>query len=142
MKQSALQRKTPLKRTPFKSSAKHGAVRATSKPRVKTLRSKQLPVTAEEKALWDRLATEVGCVACMIDGNFNPHVSIHHIDGRTKPGCHKLILPLCGEHHQHRDDDPAGRVGVHPHKARFEKLYGSQLELLALCMTILERNKK
>ena len=133
-----MKRNTEMKRTPFRSKpAVFGAVRATSKPVRKILKSKQRAVTDQEKALWDRLAG-LGCIACIKDGRFNPHVSIHHVDGRTKPDCHKLVLPLCGEHHQHRDDDPLGRVGVHPYKARFEKLYGSQEELMAYYAELLE----
>jgi hypothetical protein len=114
-----------------------GAVRATSKPRQKSLKSKQRAVTPEEKLLWDRMANEIGCVACMKDGNFNKYVSIHHVDGRTKPGCHKLVLPLCAPHHQQDDTDPAGRIAVHPNKARFERMYGTQEELMALCAELL-----
>jgi hypothetical protein len=46
-------------------------------------------------------------------------------------------LPLCGQHHQHDDTDPAGRVGVHPYKARFEAKYGKQADLLTECMALL-----
>lgn len=76
----------------------------------------------------DRIA-RIGCIACLHDGIFTPHVSIHHIDGRTKPGAHRKVLPLCGPHHQ--DQGIAGVVAVHPWKARFEREYGSQYELLA-----------
>jgi hypothetical protein len=87
----------------------------------------------EELALHHSMAG-LGCVACHIDGRVNPWVSIHHIDGRTKPGAHKLVLALCAEHHQHNDLDPLGRIGVHPFKARFEEKYGTQAELLALTL--------
>jgi hypothetical protein len=143
MKRTAMTRKAPMARGTSTLKAKsslHGAVRATGKPRQKAMKSKQRPVTPEEKLMWDRLATEIGCVACMKDGQFNQHVSIHHVDGRTKPGCHKLVLPLCAPHHQQDDTDPAGRVAVHPNKSRFEKLYGTQEELMVLCFAILERN--
>lgn len=73
----------------------------------------------------------LGCVACLKDGRVNPRVSIHHIDGRTKPGAHMKVLGLCAQHHQHDDSDPLGRIGVHPYKARFEAKYGRQEELLA-----------
>lgn len=146
MKRSAIARKVPMARgsSTLKAGApmkQHGAVRATGKPRQKSLKAKQRAVTPDEKATWNRLATEIGCVACMKDGQFNTHVSIHHVDGRTKPGCHKLVLPLCAQHHQQDDADPAHRVAVHPNKARFEKLYGTQEELMALCAAILERKK-
>lgn len=111
--------------------------RKAAPARKSQLKSKQLAVTALERALWDRLAAEVGCVACMKDGRFNDHVSIHHIDGRTKPGCHKLVLPLCAQHHQQDDTDYLERVAVHPNKRMFEKMYGAQLDLLAQCMQIL-----
>ena len=90
-------------------------------------------VTPAEKVLWDRLAA-LGCIACMKEGRYNPHVSIHHVDGRTKPGCHLLVLPLCAPHHQ---DDGSGALAVHPWKARFEKRYGSQLDLVAECMNLI-----
>lgn len=145
MKRSPMTRKAPMARGSSTLKAKaplaHGSVRATGKPRQKSLKTKQRPVTPEEKAMWDRLATEIGCVACMKHGQFNTHVSIHHVDGRTKPGCHQLVLPLCAPHHQQHDADPAHRVAVHPNKARFEKLYGTQEELMALCAELLEKLK-
>jgi hypothetical protein len=73
----------------------------------------------------------LGCIACLKDGRVNLWVSIHHIDGRTKPEAHWKVLPLCAEHHQQDDTDLLKRVAVHPYKARFEQQYGSQLELLA-----------
>lgn len=126
-------RSAQLKRTPFKSKA------ATNKApaRKSAMKSKQRAVTAAEKEYWNRLAG-LGCIACMLDHVHTPEVSIHHVDGRTKPGCHMLVLPLCGPHHQHRDDDPAGRIGVHPYKARFEAKYGTQQELMARCAALLE----
>lgn len=101
----------------------------------KKLKTKQRAVSAVERALWDRLAA-LGCIACMKDGRFNPHVSIHHVDGRTKLSCHLLVLPLCGPHHQ---DDGSGAVAVHPWKARFEQRYGQQLALVDECMKLLEK---
>lgn len=128
-------KRTEMKRTPFVRSTST-TKKAAPAPRAR-LKTKQLAVTAEEKALWDRLATEIGCVACMMDGRRNTHVSIHHVDGRTKPGCHKLVLPLCAQHHQQDDTDPLHRVAVHPNKARFEKLYGTQAQLMENCAYLL-----
>lgn len=102
------------------------------------MKSKQRAVTDSEKIYWDRLANEVGCIACRIDGRLNNHVSIHHVDGRTKHGCHFLVLPLCGPHHQQDDTDPLERVAVHPNKATFELLYGTQKRLMEICDEILE----
>lgn len=135
MKQSRLNR-SPLASAPF--------VRAKAGPltkQVKRLRAKQLAVTSDESARWDRLAKEIGCVACMKDGNFNDYVSIHHVDGRTKPGCHALVLPLCSGHHQAGAGVDKSMLAVHPWKARFEARYGTQEELMSLCAELLGENK-
>lgn len=82
----------------------------------------------KEKELWNAIAG-LGCIACIKDGRFNPYVSIHHCDGRTKPGAHKKVLALCAGHHQ----DGTGAIdliAVHPYKARFEAKYGTQEELM------------
>lgn len=93
--------------------------------------------SAAERRFHDRLAS-LGCIACRIDGNHNPMVSIHHIDGRTKPGAHMRVLPLCAGHHQDGYGIP-GLIAVHPYKRRFEDRYGSQYELLAMCEQLLEQ---
>lgn len=89
--------------------------------------------TKAEKHFHDRIAS-IGCIACLKDGDANPVVSIHHIDGRTKPGAHMKVLPLCGPHHQTGGEwAPA----IHPWKARFEAKYGTQAELLAECINLI-----
>lgn len=84
--------------------------------------------TKADRALWDKLAA-TGCIACRQDGIFNPHVSIHHLEGRSKEGCHEKVIAICGPHHQ--QDDSSGVWAVHPNKFRFESEYGSQYELMA-----------
>lgn len=142
MKRSPMPQSTkPMKRSGFAPpffargcrKTLSSASEASVKPR-KSLKAKQRAVTAEEKTLWNRMATEIGCIACWIDGVFNSFVSIHHIDGRTKPGCHKKVLPVCAPHHQRDDSDPAGRISIHPDKKRFEQRYGSQYDLLAMVL--------
>ena len=84
--------------------------------------------TKADKALWDAMA-QLGCIACLKDGVHSPYVSIHHIDGRTKPGAHQRVLPLCAGHHQEGTGKRA-LIAVHPWKARFEAVYGKQADLL------------
>ena len=84
--------------------------------------------TTSEKSLQDRIA-QLGCIACLKDGEFNDQVSIHHIDGRTKPEAHTKVLPLCAGHHQD-GTGYAGLIAVHPWKKRFEQRYGGQYALL------------
>lgn len=92
--------------------------------------------SAAEKRYHDKLATVVGCIACRKDGRINHHVSVHHIRGRTQPGAHMAVLPLCGPHHQ---PIMPGIESVHGNKYRFEQKYGKQDELQAECNRILDR---
>ena len=89
-----------------------------------------------DKMLWDQLC-QLGCIACRKDGRLNTWVSIHHIDGRTKPGAHQKVLPLCAGHHQ-KGTGAVGLVAVHPDKAEFERIYGQQEQLLGECLQLLK----
>src|SRR3546814_278111 len=95
------------------------------------------PTTKAERLFHSQLCRYVGCVACLIDGNFNDYCSIHHIDGRTKPWAHWLVLPLCAGHHQENTGIP-GLIALHPWTNRFVQLYGPQPFLLGKCLNILE----
>ncbi|MFK3741413.1 Ref family recombination enhancement nuclease [Massilia sp. TN1-12] len=106
-----------------------------SKP-MKSRGMKGRPPTAEEARFMDRMGS-LPCIACLKDGWTNEVISLHHLDGRTKPGAHFLVLPLCAEHHQQDDSDPRGRISVHGRKATFEARYGTQRELLAECIEML-----
>lgn len=94
-------------------------------------------VSAVQKRYHSTIA-ELGCIACRKMGYLTPHVSIHHIDGRTKRNAHWLVLPLCGPHHQ--DAGVPGIYAVHPWKPRFENAYGNQIHLLRECIQLLQAN--
>lgn len=91
--------------------------------------------TTQQKSYHSIMANVVGCIACRKDGMFTDYVSIHHVDGRTKPHAHWLVLPLCGPHHQ--DQGIHGVTPVHPYKARFEAKYGKQIDLVRECVEML-----
>ncbi|MBB76593.1 MAG: recombinase [Planctomycetaceae bacterium] len=93
--------------------------------------------TAAQKRWHDALCKTVGCVACRQLGEFNPVVSIHHIEGRTKWYAHWLVLPLCESHHQAGTGNlvvPA----VHGNEAEFERVYGRQGQLLLSAINTLD----
>lgn len=117
-----------LARSPFTRS---------SVPAAPRMKSHQRAPTKSEKLLWTRMAESVGCVACYLDGRANPVVSIHHIDGRTKKGCHGKVLPLCAGHHQDATGEDKTLIAVHPDKAQFEQRYGPQMQLLTLVHQLL-----
>ncbi|MFC3457225.1 Ref family recombination enhancement nuclease [Massilia haematophila] len=95
------------------------------------------PPTAEEKRFMDQMGA-LPCIACLKDGWLIHTVSLHHIDGRTKPGAHFLVLPLCAPHHQQDDTDPRQRISLHGRKATFQARYGTERELLAECLAELK----
>ena len=145
-----LQRKTPLLggggfKTPAAGAGllRVAATQAKSRARApklpKPMKSRGMkgrPPTAEEARFMDAIA-KLGCVACRKDGWENLDVSVHHIDGRTKPDAHRLVLPLCAGHHQAGTGANPTLIAVHPDKARFEARYGAQRELLAECVAML-----
>jgi hypothetical protein len=70
---------------------------------------------------------EIGCIVCLNNGIENHEVSIHHIDGRTKPNAHRKVLPLCYPHHQGVDNEnPKCWFTLHGNKAEFERKYGKR----------------
>jgi len=137
MRRTALERKTPLKSAGFKRAERKEANAVVKLRKAMSSRGmKGRAPTAEEARFMDAIAG-LGCVACRKDGWHNPDVSIHHIDGRTKPGAHILVLPLCAGHHQDGTGPNTTLIAVHPYKARFEARYGAQRALLAECIAML-----
>jgi len=95
--------------------------------------------TAAERVVMDALG-KLPCVACLQHGKESPLISLHHIDGRTKPGAHLLQIPLCVYHHQHAAPEnvraefpwlvPVHADGVTGGKAEFTKHNGSEKQLM------------
>jgi len=81
--------------------------------------------TKSEKQRFD-IICQIGCVVCKREYGLYSPCSIHHIDGRTKPGSHLKTIGLCGHHHQ------TGGYGValHAGKKEFEYHHGTEAELL------------
>jgi hypothetical protein len=140
MKRSELKRKTPMKRMAIRVKRDVAELSVKCSPRLRTMKSKERAVTKEEKRLWSRMVAAVGCIACYMDGHAGDYVSIHHIDGRTKPECHKKVLPLCAGHHQKGTGNDKELIAVHPDKARFEARYGAQLILLQLILAMINKD--
>lgn len=100
-------------------------------------------VTATEKKWHDDMADMCGCICCLLDGRprdytLPAHVSIHHCDGRTKAHAHYFVLPLCEGHHQQGTGQDKTLLAVHGHKARFIEAYAEEIELVAMCVQLVE----
>ena len=92
---------------------------------------------SKEKKHMDRVS-QLGCIVCYLQGFYGVPAEIHHIEGKTKPDTHLKVLPLCFEHHRMGSDmEPISR---HPYKARFEKAYGTENELLELVNSMVKKD--
>ncbi len=82
--------------------------------------------TADEKRHMARVRS-LGCIACMNMGIETPEqfTCIHHVEGRTKPGAHFKVLPLCDGHHSRYE-----ATGLHYNLREWENEYGTQEQLL------------
>ncbi|WP_423241525.1 Ref family recombination enhancement nuclease [Pantoea agglomerans] len=95
--------------------------------------------TAAERVVMDALG-KLPCIACLQHGKESPLISLHHIEGRTKPGAHLLQLPLCNPHHQHAAPAmiraefpwlvPVHADGITGGKAEFSRHNGTEQELM------------
>jgi hypothetical protein len=82
--------------------------------------------TKEDKE-WLEKITQLGCICCINEFNVFTPASPHHIEGRTKEGCHLKTIPLCRQHHQ------TGGNGIAFHatgKKKWNEKYSSEYELL------------
>ena len=89
------------------------------------------------------------CMACAqrgIDLTGSGYVQWHHLDGKTKPGCHQKTIGLCFWHHQaqpmYADTHASSRERYGPSLAEgskpFHREFGSNAELLARQNAILD----
>jgi len=94
-------------------SHKNAIQKSSSKPTnksTKPIKNKGLAgrnATAIEKRLANKIG-EIGCICCLNKSWYTTEmqelestkfISLHHIDGRTKPWAHAKVLPLCAYHH-------------------------------------------
>jgi len=86
-------------------------------------------LTKSDRARGDKLR-ELGCIVCLIHLELFTPPAIHHIDGKTKPGCHKLTIPLCPNHHQYSSNSGQWVSRHGDGKNAFQEAYGTEAELL------------
>lgn len=122
-------------------------VRSAQKPvkRKATRGLKGRTALAYESAIQDLIGS-LPCIACMRHARTNEVVSLHHIDGRTKDHAHAMVLPLCAEHHnvaapvemrsKYSDLIPLHAQGSAGGKRTWERINGTQLELLSVCFRL------
>ena len=113
-----------------------------AKPVVRRKSLKGRARTAEEKRLEALLAC-IGCICCKNKGWYTTamnseegqhFISMHHVDGRTKPWSHAKQLPLCQYHHDTAPPQGAPEQLFPLHgtgRKLWEKVNGTENTLLA-----------
>lgn len=84
----------------------------------------------KQERLYLARVADLGCVVCRNMSNGPTPAVVHHIRavaGMSQRAPHYLTIPLCPDHHT---DGGAG-VAIHADQKHFERIYGSEFELLA-----------
>lgn len=134
MKNSGFKPRTaPMSRTGILSASSF----ARKAPAVRSkLKAKKIPPTAEE-IRWMAAVSELGCVVCLKFHQMRTPAAVHHIvEGSRRLG-HFYTIGLCDPGH-HQNTPTSQKISRHPTKARFEKNYGSEYELLEYVQTLLD----
>lgn len=99
-------------------------------------KGKRAPTVAERA--WMDAITNLGCIACLIEGRERVPGAVHHIlRGGHRIG-HLHTICLCDPGH-HQGGQPMGLISRHPWKAQFEARYGTEAELLELTKKIVSK---
>lgn len=121
--------------------------KAPSKPKARSKGLLGRAPTASEKRIIELMAT-LPCLACLNKGRHQPMIQIHHINGRTKPNAHKMVIPLCAYHHEspapaeiierYPDLHTVHARGIVGGKVKFEKHNGTEMDLLKQAYSMLD----
>ncbi len=108
--------------------------------------------TTLEKKLGNKIG-DIGCICClnkkwytsdMAEQESIKFVSLHHVDGRTKPWAHAKVLPLCAYHHDTPAPShaPEGLTPIHRgNKREWIKLNGTEGELLKQVYEMIDEDR-
>ena len=130
----------PLKRTSTLKASKPMA-RGTStlkqtKPlapvgkRAKRMRQGRVAPTADEQSWMDDIVA-CGCLVCWMQKMGESSAEVHHLKEGDRRKGHMFSIALCPPHHR----SGAGEgpfISRHPYKARFERAYGTEADLLEM----------
>lgn len=90
------------------------------------------PTAAEQRHM--AKVGQMTCIVCTLQYLGDTPAALHHIQGRTKPGAHYQVIPLCSLHHQ----NGGYGVALHAGKKAFERRYGTESYLLDQTNKLLE----
>ena len=81
---------------------------------------------------WCDAITQIGCVACIVSvGIYGTPGAVHHLKSGGRRISHLKTICLCDPGHHQNAPEGSRKISRHPFKARFERAYGTEEELLA-----------
>lgn len=125
-------------------------IKSSSKLKKKSIAGRN--PTAIEKHLANKIG-QIGCICCLNKNWYNTnmqelesekYISLHHIDGRTKPWAHAKVLPLCAYHHDvpAPSNAPPELTPIHRgNKKQWEEFNGTEEELLKQVYKLIEEEQ-
>jgi hypothetical protein len=85
-------------------------------------------VTKDEACFQDAVR-QIGCIVCLTHHGLHSPCDIHHILSGGRRSGEMNVLGLCVRHHRDGGDNKEW-TSRHPWRLKFEKRYGTELELL------------
>ena len=95
------------------------------------------PTKAEKE--WMDSIIDLGCIVCLHIHGVGSPAEVHHINGKTKAGCHFETIGLCYRHHR-QGADISEYTSRHPYKYKFVERYGTEDQLLTLTKEYINKN--
>lgn len=89
---------------------------------------------------WMSRIVEIGCIACYVMGYPGTPGAVHHLLRGGRRIGHLATICLCDPGHHQKSPTPE-KISRHPFKARFEKAYGTEEELLAKTRELVKARK-
>jgi hypothetical protein len=123
-----LKRSAPMARGT--STLKQNKPLAPVGKRAKRMRQGRVKPTAEEQSWLDDVAA-CGCLVCWMQKMGDTPGEIHHLKVGDRRMGHMFSINLCPQHHRGGASE-GPFISRHPYKARFEKAYGKELDLLEI----------
>jgi hypothetical protein len=93
----------------------------------------------EDEARYLDDVSQLGCIICLLFLNIKDSpAEIHHVDGKTKEGCHYKVLPLCDKHHRNKGQGYTSRADG---KKAFEQAYMPEEDLITVTVAAVQTRR-
>jgi hypothetical protein len=89
-------------------------------------------MTTKAEREWMDSISSLGCIACRVIGIAGVPGAVHHLLSGGRRIGHLSTICLCDPGHHQNPPTGSGKIPRHPFKARFERTYGTEAQLLEM----------